>query len=79
MTPVSDYGMERGTLPRMKIRIDTDLCTGHGRCYSLAPALFDCDDEGFGQVIDENVAPDLEADARRAVANCPERAISLEA
>ncbi|MGH9273756.1 MAG: ferredoxin, partial [Acidimicrobiales bacterium] len=25
---------------RMKIRIDSDTCTGHGRCYTLAPALF---------------------------------------
>jgi ferredoxin len=79
MTRVSDYGMESGTLPGMKIRIDTEACTGHGRCYTLAPALFDCDDEGFGQVIDEDVAPDHEADARRAVSSCPERAILLEA
>jgi ferredoxin len=63
----------------MKIRIDAEACTGHGRCYSLAPAVFDCDDEGFGQVIDEDVTLDQEADARRAVASCPERAISLEA
>jgi ferredoxin len=63
----------------MKIRIDAEACTGHGRCYSLAPAVFDCDDEGFGQVIDEDVTPDHETDARRAVASCPERAISLEA
>lgn len=78
MTPVSDYGMESGTLPSMKIRIDTEACTGHGRCYTLAPALFACDDEGFGQVIDEDVSPELEADARRAVASCPERAVSIE-
>ena len=38
-----------------------------------------CDDEGFGQVIDEDVPPELEADARRAAASCPERAVSLEA
>ena len=79
MTQVSDYGMASGTLRGMKIRIDAEACTGHGRCYSLAPAVFDCDDEGFGQVIDEDVTPDREADARRAVANCPERAISVEA
>ena len=63
----------------MKIRIDTDACTGHGRCYTLAPALFDCDDEGFGQVIDEAVPLEHEPDARRAVASCPERAISIDA
>ena len=63
----------------MKIRIDSDLCTGHGRCYSLAPSLFEPDDAGTGQVIDGDVTPELEAEARRAVASCPERAVILEA
>ena len=35
----------------MRVRIDEDLCTGHGRCYTLAPAVFDCDDSGFGLVV----------------------------
>ncbi len=78
MTRVSDYAHQGGTLPAMKIRIDTDLCTGHGRCYSLAPALFETDDEGFGQVISEDVPADREADARRAVGNCPERAVLID-
>ena len=30
----------------MKIHLDTEKCQGHGRCYSLAPELFDCDDLG---------------------------------
>ena len=62
----------------MKIRIDSDLCTGHGRCYSLAPTLFEADDEGFGVVIDEHVPADREADAKRAAASCPERAVIIE-
>ena len=78
MTPVSDYAKEADTLPAMKIRIDSELCTGHGRCYTLAPALFETDDEGFGQVIRAEVPPELEADARRAVGNCPERAVLLD-
>lgn len=67
-----------GTLAVMKIRIDHDACTGHGRCYTLAPALFTADDEGNGQVIDELVPPEREADARRAVGSCPERAVLIE-
>ena len=63
----------------MKIRIDTDACTGHGRCYSLAPALFDCDDEGFGQVIDPDVPAEHEAAARRAAGSCPEHAVVIDA
>ena len=67
----------------MKIRIDTDLCTGHGRCYTVAPELFDADDEsGYGLVIgDGAVGPDradLVDQARRAVGNCPERAVVLD-
>lgn len=78
MTRVSDYAIGSGSLPAMKIRIDPDLCTGHGRCYALAPALFTADDEGFGVVVSEDVPEGRGADARRAVASCPERAVILE-
>lgn len=62
----------------MKLRIDTERCQGHGRCYDLAPELFGEDDEGFGQVLgDGTVPPEHEHDARLAVANCPEQAIEM--
>ncbi len=64
----------------MKVQIDSALCQGHGRCYDLAPDLFGDDDEGFGTVLrDGTVPPDKEQEARLAVANCPERAVSLTA
>ncbi len=63
----------------MRVRIDADLCSGHGRCYTLSPELFQSDDDGFpvqsGSEIE--VPPGLEEAARRAVANCPEGAISI--
>ena len=31
----------------MKLTIDAAMCTGHGRCYTLAPDLLSYDDEGF--------------------------------
>ena len=62
----------------MKPVIDTGKCSGHGRCYSLAPEIFDCDDEGFSVLLVERVeGPDLEHKLLEAVANCPERAISV--
>ena len=62
----------------MKIRIDRDLCSGHGRCYALAPNLFSGDDDGYGWVVSENdLAPGDEETARRAANNCPERAITI--
>jgi ferredoxin len=61
----------------VRITIDADRCMGHGRCYSLAPDLFDCDDRGYGTVRDPEVPSELEEQARTAVANCPEGAIDL--
>jgi ferredoxin len=62
----------------VKLQINPELCQGHGRCYDLAPELFGDDDEGYGQVLGDGlVTPDQEENARRAVANCPERAIEL--
>lgn len=63
----------------MKLHVDEDLCTGHGRCYALAPQLFEPnDDDGHGKVLgDGDVPAALEELAERAVRNCPERAITL--
>jgi ferredoxin len=62
----------------VKIVLDADRCTGHGRCYSLAPELFDSDDEGHSVVLATEVPAGLEPQARLAVENCPESCISLE-
>lgn len=63
----------------MKVHIDSGRCQGHGRCYDLAPELFGEDDEGYGTVLGAGVVPDgKEHEARLAVANCPERAITVE-
>jgi ferredoxin len=63
----------------MIIKLDADACQGHGRCYALAPQLFDSDDEGYAvlKVTGEVPEADVEA-ARLAADNCPEFAISLE-
>jgi ferredoxin len=62
----------------MRIRLDPEQCQGHGRCYTLAPELFDSDDVGHCVVIAAEVPPGLEAAARTGVENCPENALSLE-
>ncbi|MGH9301107.1 MAG: ferredoxin [Acidimicrobiales bacterium] len=62
-----------------RVRIDTDICTGHGRCYMLVPDLFEADERGFGVVRGNGeIAEQALAGARRAEANCPEGAIFLE-
>ncbi|MGY3199612.1 ferredoxin [Streptomyces sp. TE5632] len=62
-----------------RITVDTSKCSGHGRCYTLASAFFDYDDEGFPVILEERVPDDREgiADLLSAVDNCPERAISV--
>jgi len=62
----------------VKIVLDQALCTGHGRCYDLAPELFDGDDYGHCVRKHVTVPGGLEAQAEQAVSNCPERALSLE-
>lgn len=62
----------------MRLQINPELCQGHGRCYDLVPELFGEDDEGYGLVLGDGVVPaEAERAARLAVANCPERAITL--
>ena len=30
----------------MRVKVNSELCQGHNRCYALAPDLFDVDDFG---------------------------------
>jgi len=61
----------------MKLLIDAHKCQGHGRCYALAPDLFDADVNGHAIVCVPEVPHDRLADAKLAVDNCPEVAIAL--
>jgi ferredoxin len=60
-----------------RVSVDPDLCTGHGRCYSLAPDVFDADDLGHCVVRVADVAGELETQAKTGEQNCPEQAITL--
>lgn len=59
------------------VTVDPDRCTGHGRCYTLAPDVFDADEVGHCVVLVADVSGDLEAQAVAGEQNCPERAITL--
>jgi len=62
----------------MKVRVDSDLCVGHGRCYVLAPDVFGADDYGHCEILVEAPEGALTDQARLGAENCPERAITLE-
>ena len=63
----------------MKMRIDEELCTGHGRCAHYGPNVFRLDEDGYnadrGSTI--IVPPGEEKQAKLGMKSCPERAIIL--
>lgn len=63
----------------MRMRIDSENCTGHGRCAHYAPDIFRLDENGYnidaGRVID--IPPGQEKVAIMGMKSCPERAITI--
>jgi ferredoxin len=61
----------------IRVGVDADRCVGHGRCYTLAPEVFDADEFGHSIVRVDEVSGEREAQAADAERNCPEDAITL--
>lgn len=59
------------------VEIDTTRCTGHGRCYALAPGVFASDEQGCGSVTVAEIPDDLLDAAERGANACPEQAITV--
>lgn len=62
----------------MRVRVDLEVCVGHGRCYELAPDVFGEDERGHARLLVETVPEGLESQARAAMWNCPEHAIEVD-
>lgn len=60
-----------------RVQVDPERCVGHGRCYTLAPDVFDADENGHSVVRVEQVSGELEQQAVIGAQNCPEQAITL--
>lgn len=61
----------------MRIEFQSEACTGHGRCYSLAPEFYEPDDDGYCRDPSGSVPAASEAAARLGARNCPEEAITV--
>lgn len=63
----------------MKVIVDPEGCTGHGRCWTNAPDVYTLDSNGYNAVLGVpiDVPPDKEEAARLGVRTCPERAITI--
>jgi ferredoxin len=63
----------------VRIRVDFDLCQGHGVCRNEAPEVFAVDPERQQVVVlQECPAESLREKVRAAVRFCPTRALSIE-
>lgn len=74
MLRVPDGGKEL----EMQLHLNREICSGHGRCYTVAPSLFQDDDEGYGHLKVEDVPAELKDEAELALASCPEGAITAQ-
>lgn len=62
----------------LRVRVDVDLCAGHGACVATCPEVFQLTADGFSEVIVDVVPDKHVAAAQQAVAECPEHAIEAE-
>jgi ferredoxin len=60
-----------------RLRVDPIACDAFGYCAELVPEMIGRDEWGFPVLRDGPVPPALLDLARRAVADCPRRALSL--
>ena len=61
----------------MRIIVDSDRCTGHGRCYTISPDVYEPDDDGYCRVRLATVPLEVQDRAVLGAANCPEDAITV--
>lgn len=62
----------------MKITVDRQRCASIGLCESVAPDLFQIDDDGVLTLVREDVSADELDKVRIAVDDCPTCALSLQ-
>ncbi len=62
----------------MRIRLDVDLCQGHGTCVNEAPEVFRLDGDGPVTVQIPEPTAEMRAAVKAAVKYCPTGALTLE-
>lgn len=63
----------------MRISVDYDLCEANALCTSIAPEVFELDDDDNLHVLVPEISPGQESRIRQAVESCPRYALRLEA
>jgi ferredoxin len=58
--------------------VDPDRCAGHGDCVSTCPSVFAWTPDGYAEATAEEIPAEVLELVEKAVAECPEHAITLE-
>ena len=61
-----------------RVSADRELCIQAGNCVMVASDVFDQDDDGIVDILQDEVTGDEAARAAEAVRLCPASALSLE-
>lgn len=70
---------ERTTgMRELRLTIDPVACDAYGYCAELIPEVISLDEWGYPILAIDPVPPRLEKAARRAVRDCPRRAITFQ-
>lgn len=62
----------------MKVIVDFVKCTGLGICESMAPEIFEVNDDGELVLLKEDITDDELRSVEEAVAGCPTEALRIE-
>ncbi|KAA0080102.1 ferredoxin [Mycolicibacterium sp. P9-64] len=62
----------------MKVIVDFVKCTGLGICESMAPDIFEVNDDGQLVLLKEDITDDELQAVEEAVAGCPTEALRIE-
>ncbi|KAJ49858.1 ferredoxin [Clostridium tetanomorphum] len=62
----------------MRAFINEEACIGCGLCPSVAPDIFQMNDDGKAEVVAEDVPNGMEDAAKEAESGCPTNAIAVE-
>lgn len=62
----------------MKVSVDFAKCTGLGICESMAPDIFEVDDDGKLLLLRTDITDDELQSVEEAVTGCPTQALRIE-
>jgi len=62
----------------MKVIVDYARCTGLGICESMAPDIFEVNDDGALVLLKEDITDEELQSVEEAVAGCPTEALRIE-